>query len=243
MLNCAATPSIPVRVTDVYDLYVGNKNYSSWSLRAWILLRELNIPFREIVVPFGGAQNPGAFRAFSPTGKVPCLVDGATTVWDSLAITEYLAERHGGVWPADAPARAWARCAAAEMHSGFQALRNICGMNCGLRIRLHSIDASLAGDLRRIEQLWAEGLAKFGGPFLTGARFCAADAFFAPVAFRIQTYDPPIDAASRRYAAQLRDLPGMREWYAAGLAETWRDPEHEAEVSAFGTWTQDLRAR
>ena len=187
----------------MYDLYIGNKNYSSWSLRPWVLMRELNIPFREVLVPFGGAQNPDAFRAFSPTGKVPCLVDGTTTVWDSLAITEYLAERHAGVWPDDAVARAWARCAAAEMHSGFQALRNTCGMNCGLRIRLHAIDAALERDLQRIEQLWAEGLARFGGPFLTGARFCAADAFFAPVAFRIQTYDPPLGAGSRRYAAQL----------------------------------------
>src|SRR5687768_13840084 len=110
-----------------FDLYIGNKNYSSWSLRPWVLMRELNIPFREILVPFGGTQNPDAFRAFSPTGKVPCLVDGTTTVWDSLAITEYLAERHAGVWPTDAVARAWARSAAAEMHSGFQAMRNICG--------------------------------------------------------------------------------------------------------------------
>src|SRR5262245_48151186 len=98
----------------MFDLYIGNKNYSSWSLRPWVLMRELNIPFREIVVPFGGAQD---FRTFSPTGKVPCLVDGATTVWDSLAITEYVAERHAGVWPSEQAARAWARCAAAEMHS------------------------------------------------------------------------------------------------------------------------------
>ena len=96
----------------MYDLYIANKNYSSWSLRPWVLMRELAIPFREILVPFGGAQNPDAFRTFSPTGKVPCLVDGDTTVWDSLAITEYLGERHAGVWPAEAAARAWARSAA-----------------------------------------------------------------------------------------------------------------------------------
>jgi len=227
----------------MFDLYIGNKNYSSWSLRPWVLMRELNIPFREIVVPFGGAENRDAFRAFSPTGKVPCLVDGTMTVWDSLAITEYVAERHAGVWPAEAAARAWARCAAAEMHSGFQALRNTCGMNCGLRIRLHSIDPPLDGDLRRLEQLWAEGQARFGGPFLTGARFCAADAFFAPVAFRIQTYDPPIDADARRYASHLLGLASMKQWYAAALAETWRDAEHEVEARAIGVWTDDLRAR
>ena len=94
----------------MFDLFIGNKNYSSWSLRPWVLMRELNIPFRENLVPFGGAQNPDAFRDFSPTGKVPCLVDGNVTVWDSLAITEYLGERHAGVWPAEAAARAWARC-------------------------------------------------------------------------------------------------------------------------------------
>jgi glutathione S-transferase len=227
----------------LYDLYIGNKNYSSWSLRPWVLMRELEIPFREILVPFGGASNPDAFRAFSPTGKVPCLVDGPITVWDSLAITEYVAERHAGVWPAEMAARAWARSAAAEMHSGFQALRNTCGMNCGLRIRLHAVDAGLDRDLRRLERLWADGLGRFGGPFLTGNRFCAADAFFAPVAFRIQTYDPPLDTDARRYVSQLLALPSLQQWYTAALAETWRDAEHEDEVRGVGTWTQDLRAR
>jgi len=225
------------------ELYIGNKNYSSWSLRPWVLMRELNIPFREMLVPFGGAQNPDAFRAFSPTGKVPCLVDGTTTVWDSLAITEYLAERHAGVWPAEGVARAWARSASAEMHSGFQALRNFCTMNCGLRVRLHSIDATLTRDLHRLEQLWADGLARFGGPFLAGAAFSAADAFFAPVALRIQTYDPPLEEVARQYAARLRGLPSMQQWYQAALAETWRDEEHEQEVRMVGTCTQDLRAR
>lgn len=223
----------------MYELYIGNKNYSSWSLRPWVLLRELGIPFREKLVPFG---NPDAFRAFSPTGKVPCLVDGAITVWDSLAITEYVGERHAGVWPAEAAARAWARCAAAEMHSGFQALRNSCTMNCGVRIRLHAVDADLQRDLRRLETLWSDGLAKFGGPFLAGPRFTAADAFFAPVAFRIQTYDPPIQADARRYVAQLLALASMQEWYGAALAETWRDEPHEKEMREAGALIQDLRA-
>ena len=176
----------------MYDLFIGNKNYSSWSLRPWVLMRELAIPFRENLVPFGGAQNPDAFRSFSPTGKVPCLVDGNITVWDSLAITEYVGERHAGVWPAEAAARAWARCASAEMHSGFFALRNACTMNCGIRVTLKSIEPPLQRDLARLEELWADGIGQFGGPFLTGTRFCAVDAFFAPVAFRMQTYSPPI---------------------------------------------------
>jgi glutathione S-transferase len=226
----------------MYDLYIGNKNYSSWSLRPWVLLRELAIPFREILVPFEGSANPNAFRRFSPTGKVPCLVDGAITVWDSLAITEYVAERHSGVWPADLAARAFARCAAAEMHSGFFGLRNTCTMNCGIRVALHGVDAALAADLSRLEALWAEGLERFGGPFLAGAQLTAADAFFAPVAFRIQTYDPPLADAARHYAARLRALPSMQAWYAAALAETWRDEEHEVEARAVGTWRQDLRA-
>jgi len=227
----------------MYDLYVGNKNYSSWSLRPWVLMRVLDVPFREIVVAFGGAANPDAFRAFSPTGKVPCLIDGATTVWDSLAITEYVGERHAGIWPAEAAARAWARCAAAEMHSGFQALRGTCHMACGLRINLHAIDAALRADLDRLQRLWADGFAKFGGPFLAGNRFGAADAFFAPVAFRIQTYDPPLDADARRYASRLLALPPMQDWYRAALAETWRDEAHEADIRQVGMWREDLRAR
>ena len=180
----------------MYDLYIGNKNYSSWSLRPWVLLRELDIPFHEKLVVFGSDD----FREFSPTGKVPCLVDGQTTVWDSLAITEYVGERHANVWPAEAAARAWARSAAAEMHSGFSALRDACTMNCGIRVKLHNVSAALQRDLSRLESLWADGIARFGGPFLTGQRFCAVDAFFAPVAFRIQSYEPPVDAAARAAA-------------------------------------------
>jgi glutathione S-transferase len=223
----------------MYDLYIGNKNYSSWSLRPWLLMRELAIPFRERQVVFGA----DVFRDFSPTGKVPCLVDGPTTVWDSLAITEYLGERHANVWPAEAAARAWARSAAAEMHSGFFALRDVCTMNCGIRVKLHTVSAALQRDLARLEELWADGIARYGGPYLAGARFCAVDAFYAPVAFRIQTYEPPIDSAARRYAAQLLSLPAMKDWYDAALTETWRDEPHEAEARGVGEWTADLRAR
>src|SRR5688500_9384384 len=224
---------------DMYNLYIANKNYSSWSLRPWVLMRELAIPFQEKLVPFGS----GAFQTFSPTGKVPCLVDGAITVWDSLSITEYVGERHSGVWPADPAPRAWARSAAAEMHSGFSALRNQCGMNCGIRVKLNGIDAALGKDLARLEALWADGLARFGGPFLTGSRFCAADAFFAPVAFRIQSYDPPMGTEARRYAGHLLALPSMQSWYGAALAETFRDEDHDVELRAAGIWRADLRAR
>jgi glutathione S-transferase len=227
----------------MFELFIGNKNYSSWSLRPWVLMRQLNIPFREKLVPFGGARDPDAFRSFSPTGKVPALVDGHITVWDSLAITEYVGERYAGVWPAEAEARAWARSASAEMHSGFQALRNACPMNCGIRVTLKSVPSPLTRDLARLEELWADGIGRFGGPFLTGARFCATDAFFAPVAFRVQTYDPPLNAGARRYASHLLALQSMRDWYSAALQETWRDEEHEMEAHAMGIWREDLRAR
>ncbi|MGN6313303.1 MAG: glutathione S-transferase N-terminal domain-containing protein [Rhodanobacteraceae bacterium] len=223
-------------------LYIANKNYSSWSLRPWIVMRELGIGFEEKLVPFAPGSNWGAFRNFSPSGKVPCLVDGDVTVWDSLAITEYLAEQHSRVWPADPRARAFARCAAAEMHSGFNALRGQCSMNCGIRVRLHRVDDALARDLARISELWNEGLATFGGPFLAGDQFTAADAFYAPVAFRIQTYSLPVDGAALEYTQRLLALTAMREWYESALAEPWRDAGHEAEVSRWGEVVEDLRA-
>ncbi|HWU78037.1 MAG TPA: glutathione S-transferase family protein [Rhodanobacter sp.] len=229
----------------MYQLYIANKNYSSWSLRPWLLLSELGIAFDERLVTFaqGHGESWLAFRAFSPNGKVPCLHDGESVVWDSLAIAEYLAERHPDVWPSDTPARTWARCAAAEMHSGFAALRSLCGMNCGLRIRLPlDLPAALRADIARIDELWSEGLSRFGGPFLAGATFGAVDAFYAPVAFRIQTYGLALGAAATGYAQRLLALPGMRRWYAAALQETWRDEAHEQEAKEFGSVWQDLRA-
>ena len=225
----------------MYILHIGNKNYSSWSLRPWVLMRTLGIAFDERLTPFDGAGN-AAFRAFSPTGKVPCLVDGDTTVWDSLAIAEYLAERHETVWPRDARERAWARCAAAEMHSGFSALRGGCPMNCGLRIRLPQPAAALKDDLARLGQLWSQGLMMFGGPFLAGASFTAVDAFFAPVAFRLQTYDLTLPSLAQAYARRLLELPSMREWYTCALAETTHDAQHDAEIARSGQVIADLRA-
>lgn len=226
----------------MYALYIANKNYSSWSLRPWVLLKTLGIDFEERFVPFLQGPSHDEFRKFSPTGLVPCLVDGDRTVWDSLAITEYIAEDHPHVWPADRTARAWARSAAAEMHSGLSALRNICGMNVGVRVRLHEQSPALKANLDRVDELWAEGLARFGGPFLAGDRFTAADAFFCPVAFRIQTYDLKLSDAALAYASRLRALPAMQDWYAAGLAETLRDAPHDAEIPQVGTLIEDLRA-
>lgn len=219
-------------------LYIANKNYSSWSLRPWVLMRELHIPFEEILVPFGAST----FHDFSPSGRVPCLVDGERVIWDSLAITEYVAEQFPEVWPADRKARAWARCAAAEMHSGFNVLRDCCSMNCGLRIRIDSYSPALRQELDRIDELWNQGLSLYGGPFLAGGKLSAVDAFFAPVAFRAQTYSLPLSAGAQAYARRLLSLPSMREWYASALAETWRDRGHEEEARRAGTLLEDLRA-
>lgn len=218
-------------------LYIANKNYSSWSLRPWALLRVLGIPFEERLVPFGGGYD------FSPTQKVPCLVEDGITVWDSLAITEFVAEGHAGVWPEDRAARAFARSACAEMHSGFSALREICGMNCGVRVSLNEITPALQADIARIEALWAEGLDRFGGPWLAGEKFTAVDAFFAPVVFRIQTYGLAVNAKTRAYADRMLHLHEMREWYDAGLSETWRHDAHEEDIAKYGHIVEDLRAR
>lgn len=226
----------------MYLLHITNRNYSSWSLRPWLLLAELGIRFEERLHPLLPGGSAAAFRAFSPTGRVPCLVDGDLTVWDSLAITEYLAERHDGIWPQGAATRAWARCAAAEMHSGFGALREQCSMSCGVRVQLHAMTPALRADLERLGELWSEGLGRWGGPWLAGAEFCAVDAFFAPVAFRIQTYGLALPDDAAAYARRLLELPGMRRWYAAALQETWREPEHEVYVTRWGDITADLRS-
>ena len=229
-----------------YRLFIANRNYSSWSLRPWVLMRELGIGFEECFVPFvegpSGASQ-AVFQAFSPSAKVPCLHDGQTVVWESLAIAEYLAERHPGVWPQDAAARAFARCAAAEMHAGFGALRQHCSMNCGVRIRLHPEAAqAIAPDVARLVALWDEGLTRFGGPFLAGPAFGAVDAFYAPVALRIQSYGLALSDAVAAYAQRLLALASMREWVDAGLREPWRDAAHEAAALASGTLLADLRS-
>lgn len=226
----------------MYRLFIANKNYSSWSLRPWVLLRALEIPFEEQLMTFSGGSNWAAFRNFSPNGRVPCLHDGEQVVWDSLAIAEYLAERHDGVWPESAEARTWARCVASEMHSGFGELRNRCSMSCGQRVSLDEFGEALAADVRRLDEIWSQGADRFGGPWLAGDLFGAADAFYAPVAFRVQTYDLPLGDTARDYCDRLLEHPAMREWYEAALTEPWREDSHEREVAAAGTVTADFRA-
>ncbi len=223
-------------------LFIANKNYSSWSLRPWVLMRALGIDFEERVMPFKPGSNWEAFRDFSPSGKVPALVLPETTLWDSLAITEYLYESHSSVWPSERLARAWARCATAEMHSGFPVLREVCSMSCGVRMSLYEPNAALNKELERIDELWCEGLNSFAGPYLAGAQFTAVDAFFAPVVFRLQTYGLVLGDQAQEYAELMLAHPAMRQWYKEALQEVWRDTPHDAECQKYSRVVEDLRA-
>jgi glutathione S-transferase len=227
----------------MYELFIANKNYSSWSLRPWVLMTTLGIPFEERLVPFVGAgrANFEAFKKISPSAKVPSLSNGEAVVWDSLAIAEYLHERHEGVWPKEVGARAWARSAAAEMHSGFTNLRSTCSMNCGIRVKMKSVPEGVTQDLARLDELWSDGMKRFGGPFLAGKDFTNADAFFCPVAYRVQTFGLKVAADSQAYLQRLLKLPTMLEWYKAGLAETTRIERYEDDARAVGEVIQDLR--
>lgn len=204
-------------------------------------MRELDIPFEEQLTPFSNEADVSPFEHFSPTAQVPCLYDADTAIWDSLAICEYLAEVHDGVWPADRLVRGWARSVTAEMHSGFEVLRTLCGMSVGVRVKLHNIPAGLVSDVRRIEEIWQQGLSRFGGPFLAGASFSAVDAFFAPVVFRWQTYDLIVNEDAAAYCRRILSLPSMQQWQHSALQETWRDASHDDEMSRYGQVVEDLR--
>jgi len=204
----------------MYTLYLGNKTYSSWSLRGWFAAKLSGAPFREVAVQLvDGGRNPGN-RSFSPSGWVPALHDGDIVVWDSMAIAEYLAERHRGMWPTDAGIRAWARSVAAEMHSSFQALRADMTMCVRERLDVRPWSPAHAADIARVEEIWAESRRRHGrgGPYLCGA-LSIADAFYAPVAFRFQTYRVAPAGEAGAYLASLLEHPFMREWERDALAE------------------------
>jgi len=224
-----------------YTLITANRNYSSWSLRPWLLMTVLDIPFEDRLEPFEAPSNYGSFRAFSPTGQVPLLKDGERTIWDSLGIALYLADRHEGVWPTGEAPRAWAMCAVTEMHGGFSALRNDCTMNVGVRVKPKPMSDALKRDVERITELWAEGLDSFGGPFLAGSRFTAVDAFFAPVAFRVRTYGLDVGHAGNEWVRHMLTLPSMLAWENDALKESWREAGHEEELRACGELIADFR--
>jgi glutathione S-transferase len=224
-------------------LVIGNKCYSSWSLRPWLLMRAKGIAFEEVLLPFGPTMDDPTWKAkilaYNPAGKVPVLVDDAITVWDSLAIAEYLAERfpEAGIWPADRAARAHARCISAEMHSGFGSLRSACPMNLGKRYAGRDRGSKVTADVARITAIWGEARERFGdtvsrtlghgspqptlaGPFLYGD-FCAADAMFAPVVTRLDTYGIQVDAGTRAYMDAVLNHPAYEKWLQDALEEPW----------------------
>jgi glutathione S-transferase len=210
----------------MYTLYIGDKNLSSWSLRPWALMRTLGIEFSERTILLDRPDSPARIRKVSPSGRVPCLHDGEAIIWDSLAIAEYLAERHPGLWPADATARAWARCATAEMHSGFAALREEFSMDLKLR-EARTPSPKAAADIARIEAIWTEGRTRFGrgGEFLCGG-FGIVDAFWCPVAFRFRSYGVALRGGAGAYSEALLALPAMREWDEAAA----REPDPQAAL-------------
>jgi glutathione S-transferase len=219
------------------QLVIANKNYSSWSMRPWVLMRQAGIPFEEVMLPFDDFEPASAFkqgvRALSPAGKVPILVDGSLAVWDSLAIAETLAERFPDkhLWPADPAARARARSICAEMHAGFTGLRSHCPMN--IEASLPEIGAlvwrdkpAVRTDVARIQAMWEEMLAQHGGPMLFGD-FSIADAYYAPVCMRLRTYALPVSPTVQAYIDRVTALPSVAEWIAGALAEQWFVVEDE----------------
>lgn len=205
-------------------LVIGNKNYSSWSLRPWIALRQADIPFEEVLIPLDEPDTKARILEHSAAGKVPVLKDGAVTVWESLAILDHLAERYpdAALWPSDPAARAMARSISAEMHAGFRALRDACPMNMRKRFAERDRGEEVARDVTRILDIWRDCRERFGhaGPFLFGA-FTAADAMYAPVVSRFHSYSISVDATARSYMSAVMGMPAFNEWRLAGVAEPW----------------------
>ena len=210
-------------------LYIGNKNYSSWSFRPWIAMKAKGIDFEEILVPFDDAGGNPKFREFSPTGKVPTLVDDNLTIWESLAILEYLDDKfpEKGFWPKDQKARALARAISNEMHGGFGGLRNECPMNMRRAVRAINVSDAVRKDVARIEILWDNCLKSSGGPFLFG-EFSNADAMFAPVVNRLEKYALSDHPSVKAYTKAMKSHAAWQAWEAEALKETWIVPADEA---------------
>ena len=205
-------------------LIIGNKNYSSWSLRPWIAMKAAGIAFAEEVIPLYEPGSRERALKYSPAGKVPVLIDGDVAVWESLAILEYLAEKFpkAGLWPADMRARAHARVIANEMHGGFMPRRKACAMNMGLPVKHRPQAGDVMDNVKRLDELWSDCRVRFGngGNFLFGA-FGAADAMYAPVVSRLHSYGLPVGDTSRAYMNAVMALPAWQEWLAAALKEPW----------------------
>ena len=209
-------------------LVIGNKNYSSWSLRPWLFMKHQGVAFDEILIPLDTPSTRETMDKYGPSGRVPVLRKGELAIWDSLAICEYIAELSGGGWPKEPPARAVARSVSAEMHSGFANLRTLWPMNARARNRRTAMTAGLEADIERIDEIWNDCRARFGagGPWLFG-EYSIADAMYAPVALRFNTYGASISQAARWYIASVLEDAPMQEWLAAAKQETWSYPGSE----------------
>ncbi|NOT71556.1 MAG: glutathione S-transferase family protein [Hyphomicrobium sp.] len=220
-------------------LVIANKLYSSWSMRPWLVLQSFGIPFAEIIIPLRQADSRARVLEYSPSGKVPALIDGGETIWESLAIIETLAERfpQHAIWPKDEAARAHARAISNEMHGGFQTLRQACPMNLGARYAAPAMTDPLKANIDRIETIWSEAQSKFGrgGPYLYGA-FSAADAMYAPVVTRLDTYSLPVSAQARRYMDAVLAHPDVIAWRDAALKETWTIADYDAGHTVIETY-------
>ncbi|OJF96105.1 glutathione S-transferase family protein [Pararhizobium antarcticum] len=210
-------------------LYIGNKNYSSWSFRPWLALEGCGVPFRDVVIPFDFPAGNPRIQEISPTGRVPILYHGNFRVWESLAIIEYAADLfpQAGLWPEAIEDRALARSYSMEMLSGFRALRGACPMNIRREIQAIDLPDGVMDDVLRIETIWQQSIARSGGPFLFGA-FSAVDAMFAPVVNRLEIYELTSDPVSLAYMNAVKTHPAFQKWQAAALLETWVVPEDEA---------------
>jgi glutathione S-transferase len=216
-------------------LVIANKCYSSWSMRPWLLMKQLGIAFDEITVPLDLPDTKAKVLKHSPAGKVPILIDGDVTVWETIAIMEYVGEAYGvPVWPADRKARAMARSIAAEMHSGFSALRSACPMNLGKKFAQKDRGEAVARDVARFSEIVRQAREQFGagGPFLFGA-FSAADAMYAPLVTRLDTYSIALDATTRAYADAILILPAFQEWRSAAMEEEWIVEADEVDEEAI----------
>jgi len=212
-------------------LIIGNKNYSSWSLRPWIAMKVAGIAFEETVISLEAADFKARVTAYGGAGRVPLLIDGEQVIWESLAILEYLAEKFpdSGLWPKEANARAYARAVASEMHAGFTPLRRHLPMNVARPVKARALDGGAAADVARIDAIWSACRAKYGGGVFLFGPFGAADAMYAPVVSRFHTYAVDVGAAARAYMDAVMALPAWREWRDAARREPWVLPHDEVD--------------